>query len=102
MALNISPGDDAVAQEQAEQDSVVESAENAPALAEQTVDENAADVAQEAPVAEESAPVSADNAHDLIDELEDLVGRAHHFENAGIEKLRAGGLALIERIRAAL
>ncbi|NTJ46900.1 hypothetical protein G6K93_07725 [Agrobacterium rhizogenes] len=139
MALNISPGDDAVAQEAAvtgdQQAPVAENAENVPAAAEQpeqpvaegapVPDEEAAEppvateqaptaeATQELPVAEpaaeedassaaeESAPVN-DDAHDLIDELEDLIGRAHHFENAGIERLRAGGLALIERIRDAI
>jgi hypothetical protein len=166
MALNISPGDDAVAQEGIStpepQSQVAESAQASdeqPATETATVqnedaaqeaqteqpaiegDANSAkDGASEAPVAdaseqspetpatrpeegqdvaeatqenaaveqptpsgsEDAAPASDDDAHDLIDELEDLIGRAHHFENAGIEKLRASGLALIERIRNAI
>lgn len=69
----------------------------------------AVEAAQEAPVVAEAASLASseevgsdDDAHDLLDELEDLIGRAHHFENAGIERLRADGLALIDRIRNAI
>ncbi|ENN86061.1 hypothetical protein RHSP_31925 [Rhizobium freirei PRF 81] len=150
MALNLGPGDDAIAQDQTAavdpQAPAPDGAENAPIPAQEGERGGVADAsnsaeqgAAEAPIAgaaeqastandaqtaetqtapdeaqtadvrgEAAAPAIVDastvddDAHDLLDGLEDLINRAHHFENAGIERLRAGGLALIERIRAAL
>ncbi len=58
--------------------------------------------AAESAVAADAAAL-AHPAHSILDELEALVNKAHHFEAAGlILKLRADAKALIERVRAAL
>lgn len=42
-------------------------------------------------------------AHEILAELEALIERVHHFEDAGlILKLRADAKAIIERLRAAI
>lgn len=75
-------------------------------MAEETTEEavTVADIAPAAPDAPEAAAAPAkEDAGTLLDDLAGLLLRAEHFENAGlIGKLRADGLALVARIRAAI